>query len=403
MHPPAPVDILSPAFKADPFPFYARLRRDAPVYPVKIHDGRTAHLVTRYDDVVLVLKDPRFAKDRRNVLTPAQLAAQPKMPKFLVPLESNMLDTDDPQHRRLRSLVHKAFTPRIVEGMRARVQRIADELLTAAAMRGKMDLVHDFALPLPLTVIVELLGVPPGDQRKFHRWSQALMNATSPLRMLASFPELFLMMRYLRELIGDRRAHPRDDLLSALVQAEQEGGQLSEDEVLAMIVLLMVAGHETTVNLIGSGTLALLENPTELERLRRDPALIEPAVEELLRYTAPVETSTERFATEDVEIGGVTIARGTLVLAVLASANRDPSQFDDPDRLDLGRAPNRHVAFGQGIHFCLGAPLARLEAQIAFLSLLRRFPALRLAVPAHSLRWRRSYVVRGLQALPVAL
>jgi cytochrome P450 PksS len=399
----APVDIMSAEFKANPFPFYARLRKEAPVHPVKLPDGRTAHLVTRHDDVIMVLKDPRFVKDARSVMTPEQLAKQYWLPSFLQPLQNNMLDTDDPQHRRLRGLVHKAFTPRIVEDMRPRVQRIADELLSAAAMRGhRMDIVRDYALPLPLTVIVELLGVPPSDQRKFHRWSRAMMHATSNTKMLLSTPDLFLMMRYCRKLIQDKRARPEDDLLSALVQAEQEGGKLTVDELLAMIVLLMIAGHETTVNLIASGTLALLENPSELERLRRDPSLIDSAVEELLRYTAPVETATERYAREDVEIAGTPIPRGALVLAVLASANRDASQFADPDRLDLGRTPNRHVAFGQGVHFCLGAPLARLEAQIAFPTLLRRLPDLRLAAPAHTLRWRPTFVVRGLESLPVA-
>jgi cytochrome P450 PksS len=398
----APVDISSPEFKADPFPFYARLRREAPVHPTKLPDGRTAYLVTRYDDVVMVVKDARFGKDPLRVLTPEQLKKQPWLPGFLQPLARNLLDLDDPDHRRLRNLVHKAFTPRIVEDMRGRVQRIADELLTAAALRGQMDIVRDYALPLPLTVIVEMLGVPRSDQSKFHRWSKAMMHATSTKRMLLALPDLFLMMRYLRNLIRDKRTRPQDDLLTALVQAEQEGGKLTEDELLAMIVVLMVAGHETTVNLIASGTLALLQNPTELERLRQDPSLIEPAVEELLRYTAPVETATDRYAREDLQISGVTIPRGSVVLAVLASANRDASQFDDPDRLDLSRTPNRHVAFGQGVHFCLGAPLARLEGHIAFPTLLRRFPALRLAAPPHTLRWRPTLVVRGLESLPVA-
>ncbi|UQA59013.1 cytochrome P450 family protein [Polyangium aurulentum] len=404
MPPIAPVDLTAPEFKADPFPFYARLRREAPVHPTKLPDKRTAHLVTRYDDVVTVLKDDaRFVKDPQRALTPDQMTKQPWFPSFLQPLTRNMLDIDDPDHRRLRNLVHKAFTPRIIEDMRGRVQRIVDELLTAALIRGKMDLVRDFALPLPLTVIVQLLGVPPRDQGAFHRWSRAMMHATSTARMLTALPDLFLMMRYLRKLIRDKRERPQSDLLTALVQAEQEGGKMSEDELIAMIVLLMLAGHETTVNLIASGTLALLQNPTELERLRQDPSLIDSAVEELLRYTAPVETATERYTSDDVQLAGVTLPRGSLVLAVLASANRDASQFEDPDRLNLSRTPNRHVAFGQGIHFCLGAPLARLEGQLAFPALLRRLPRIRLAASPQSLRWRPTLVVRGLESLPVTL
>lgn len=402
MPPIAPVDILAPAFKADPFPFYARLRAEAPVFRTKLEDRRTVYLVTRYDDVVSVLKDPRFAKDRTKVLTPEQQAKQPWVPAFLKPLERNMLDVDEPDHRRLRNLIHQVFTPRVVEDMRARVQAIADELLAKVALRGRMDIVRDFALPLPLTVIAELLGIPEEARPRYHRFSSALMQTTSNLKMMLSLPLFWFMVRDLRALIAEKRARPRDDLLTALVQAEQEGSHLSENELLAMIVLLTVAGHETTVNLIASGTLALLQHPRELERLRQDPTLLKSAIEELLRYTNPVEMATERHAREDVELGGVTIPRGELVLAVLASANRDAAQFADPDKLDITRDPNRHVAFGQGIHYCLGAPLARLEGQIALATLLCTLPGLRLDAAPNTLRWRPTYIVRGLEALPVA-
>ena len=396
-----PVNILSREFKADPFPFYARLRAEMPVYRTKLPDKRQAWLVTRYDDVAALLKDDRFVKDRRSVMNPEQLGKQPWMPGFLRPIERNMLDLDDPDHYRLRTLIHKAFTPRIIEGLRERVQVIADDLLNAVTPVGHMDIVNDYALPLPLTVITELLGVPSLDQAKFHRWSKTIVQIGSAGSMVKALPSLFVFMRYLRKLIETKRANPEDDLLTALIQAEADGDKLSEDELLAMVVLLLIAGHETTVNLIASGTLALLEYPDQLERLRCDPTLIKTATEELLRYASPVETATERYAREEVTLHGVTLSKGELVLMVLASANRDETQFVHPEQLDLARNPNRHLAFGQGIHFCLGAPLARLEGQIAILTLLRNLPELHLGVAPEKLRWRPTFVVRGLESLPV--
>ena len=396
------VDISSAAFKANPHPFYAQLRKEAPVHRVTLGDKRPAWLVTRYDDVVTVLKDDRFAKDRRMVLTPEQMAKEPWIPKMLRPIERNMLDTDAPEHTRLRGLVHLAFTPRLVENMRARIQRLTDELLDAVQPRGRMDLIRDYALPIPTTVISEMLGVPVRDRHKFHRWSSAIVT-TVPSRwgILKAIPALVLFLRYIRKLVKLRRAAPKDDLVSALVAAHDAGDRLTEDELLAMVSLLLIAGHETTVNLIGNGMLALMENPEQMERLRADPGLIKPAVEELLRYDGPLETATERFAREDVTLSGVTIPRGEMVFAVVASANRDEGQFKDPDALDLTREPNRHLAFGQGVHFCLGAPLARLEGQIAINSLLRRIPELRLGVPSQALRRRPGLVLHGLKSLPV--
>jgi cytochrome P450 len=398
------VNIASPAFKANPFPFYARLRAEAPVFRLTLPDRQTAWLITRYDDVVQALKDERLAKDRLKALTPGQLAKQPWVPAMFRPLARNMLDLDPPDHTRLRALVHKAFTPKLVEEMRPRVERLTGELLDAAVARGRMDLIHDYALVVPTTIIAEMLGVPVADRHKFHRWSAALLQASSrSWGMFAAIFPVWRFLRYVRNLLRERKARPRGDLISALIQAEEAGQHLSEDELLAMVFLLLIAGHETTVNLIGSGTLALLQHPNQLARLRDDPALIRPAVEELLRYTSPVETATERFAREDVTVAGVTIPAGSLVFAVIASANRDERQFPDPDKLNLTREPNRHLAFGLGVHFCLGAALARLEGQIAIQALLRRAPGLRLAVPAESLRWRRGLVLRGLEVLPVTL
>jgi cytochrome P450 PksS len=398
-----PVNIGSPQFKANPFPFYARLRAEAPVHRMTLPTREDAWLVTRYDDVVRVLKDERFAKDTDNALTPEQAARQPWFRTMFKPLKRNMLDLDPPDHTRLRALVSKTFTPRLIEQMRDRIQALTDELFDKVQGHGRMDLIHDYALPLPTTIIAEMLGVPAEDRHKFHRWSNAVLSAgSSTWALWKAIPSVLLFMRYIRKFIKKRRASPRDDLVSALARAEEAGDTLSEDELLAMVFLLLVAGHETTVNLIGNGTLALLEHPDQLERLRDDPGLIKPAVEELLRYTSPVETATERYAREDVTVAGVTIPRGEMVFPVIASANRDERQFPNPDKLDLTREPNRHLSFGLGAHFCLGAPLARLEGQIAINTLLRRAPDLRLAVLPEALPWRRGLVLRGLEALPVA-
>jgi cytochrome P450 PksS len=396
------VNITSATFKANPYPFYARLRAEAPVFRVTLPDRQSAWLVTRYDDVSRVLKDEGFAKDRRNAMTPEQLARQPWIPDFAKPLTRNMLDLDGVDHDRLRALVQKAFTPRLVEQMRPRIEQLTEDLLSALKSRKQIDLIHDYALPLPTTVIAQMLGVPVKDRHRFHRWSQSLFQiSASRFGLLVALPSVWRFIRYIRRLLAARRAEPQDDLISALVEAEEGGERLSEDESLAMVMLLLVAGHETTVNLIGNGTLALLEHPDQMERLRGDPELIKPAVEELLRYHSPVETATERFARENTVVTDVTIPRGETVLAVLASANRDERQFADPDKLDLTREPNRHLSFGLGVHFCLGASLARLEGQLALNTLLRRTTRLQLAVPAPALRWRRGMVVRGLEALPL--
>src|SRR5262249_3776771 len=376
---PAAVDIASPALKANPFPFYARLRAEAPVYRVTLPTRETAWLITRYDDVAMVLKDERFVKDTLNALTPEQAARQPWFRKMFKSLKRNMLDLDPPDPTRLRPLGYKAFTPRLIEQMRERVQALTDELLDNVRDRGRMDLIRDYALPVPTTIIAEMLGVPVADRHAFHRWSKALMSAASSTWGLwKAIPTVWAFLLYIRKIIKKRRANPQDDLVSALARAEEAGDTLSEDELLAMVFLLLVAGHETTVNLIGNGTLALLEHPDQMAKLRNDPALIRPAVEELLRYASPVETATERYAREDVTIAGVTIPRGEMVFAVIASANRDERQFANPDTLDITREPNKHLAFGLGAHFCLGAPLARLEGQLAINTLLRRVPDLRL-------------------------
>ena len=399
-----PPDLANPQFKANPYPFYARLRAEAPVWRTTLPDKRVAWLVTRYEDVAGVLRDDTFAKDRLNAMDPEQLRKTPWVPGFLKPLERNMLDLDDPDHARLRALVSKAFTPRLIERLRGRIETLSEELLDVMEHKGGAELVGDYALPIPATVIAELLGVPAEDRRKFHRWSGKLVSVSSGRDLLRALPAALAFTRYLRKIIERRRAEPGDDLLTALIRAEEAGDKLSEDEVLAMAFLLLVAGHETTVNPIASGALALLEHPEQAEALSSDPSLTKPAVEELLRYTSPVELATERYAREDVEIAGTRIPRGELVLAVLGSANHDEREFEDPDVLNLTRDPNRHLAFGRGgVHHCLGAPLARMEGQIAISALLRRFPHARLAVAPETLRWRRGLFLRGLHMLPLVL
>src|SRR5919202_967078 len=323
------VDLFDPTFKANPYPTYTQLRSTAPVHRVAMPDGRNIWLVTRYDDAVAVLRDERFVKDWRSVMTPEQLAQMPPMPEVTRPLSRNMLDTDPPDHERLRALVSKAFTPRLIERMRPRIPEIADALLDAVEDKGEMDLIDDYAFPLPITVIAELLGVPTEDRDRFREWSDAAVsgNATQEYVEKILIPHMQAFTGYLSAMLEEKRKNPRDDLISALVPAEEAGDKLSEDELLGMVFLLLVAGHETTVNLIGNGMLALLQHPDQLQKLRNDPSLIKPAIEELLRYDGPVETSTERFAREDVAIGQTVIPQGEMVMVVIAAADHDPQRF----------------------------------------------------------------------------
>lgn len=395
------MNVTKPEFWANPYDHYARWREHTPVYRAVLSGSRSAWMVSRYDDVAALMKDQRFAKDPNRAKPENGSSQSMWLPGFAKPISRNMLDLDDPDHARLRMLVHKAFTPRVIEGMRERLESLTHELLNRVKLGQTFDLVTDYALPVPMTIITEMLGIPNQDQDKFHKWSTALVSAASAWDMLKAAPSLYFLVRYLKNLIKMRRGDLRDDLVSALITAEESGDHFSEDELLAMIVIILIAGHETTVNLIASGVLTLLQHPEQLARLHAEPTLIKPAIEELLRFTSPVANATERYAIEDMTLHGVNIKRGELVLGVLASANRDPSQFTQPDVFDISRDPNRHLAFGSGIHYCLGAPLARLEGQIAFQNLFDRFPDLRLAVNASELKWRGGIVVRALKALPV--
>jgi cytochrome P450 len=387
---------MDPAFVADPYPTYRRLRAEDPVH----HSPLGFWVLTRYDDVIAALRDPRLAKEAIAAWVAARFGAP--MPA----LGLSMLDRDPPDHTRLRGLVSKAFTPRVVEGLRPHIQQIVDGLLDRAEDAGALDLIEGFAYPLPVIVICEMLGVPVADHERFKGWSldiargldSALLPTDSdvPRRSMAARTAL---ADYFRELIARRRAAPRADLLSGLIAAEEAGDKLSENELLATCILLLIAGHETTVNLIGNGTLALLRHPDQLRLLRENPGLIGSAIEELLRYDGPVQR-TARIPSADVTIRGRKIAKGEMVMPFIGAADRDPAQFPDPDRLDLARADNRHIAFGWGIHFCLGAPLARVEGQIAIETLVRRMPKLALATDEP--QFRQSLTLRGLEHLRVA-
>ncbi len=318
-------------------------------------------------------------------------------------VENHMLNKDGADHARLRSLVNKAFTPRIIQAMRPRMQAIADELLDRVQSSKHMNVIDDYAFPLPIIVIAELLGIPAQDGNRFREWSDAVVNPTMDE---ASQKRFFVLMTeftdYLRALFTERKANPREDLISALILAEDAGDKLSEAELFSMVVLLIVAGHETTVSLIGNGVLALLQHADALAELQRNPALWRDAVEEVLRYDSPVERALTRWVTQDTEMDGQLLRKGDLVIPLLASANRDELLFDQQATFDIHRANTSHIAFGKGIHYCLGAPLARMEGEVALSTLFHRLPNVRLAAPIDALEWRLIPMFRSLKHLPVA-
>jgi cytochrome P450 len=393
------VDVLTynpflPEVREDPYPTYRALREADPVHRSPFMD---MWILTRYADVALVLRDGRFLADRTGWEGYQELPGADNTRSMLV--------LDPPDHTRLRGLVSKAFTPRMVERMSAQAQAIVDAALDAAAERGSLELIEDLAYPLPVTVIARMLGVPEEDWPRFREWSRVLVGALDPVAIqdadrLAEFIAAQKAINdYLADVVSRRRAEPGDDLISALVAVEERGDVLSERELVVMLVLLLVAGHETTVNLIGNGVLALLRSPDQLALLRGRPELLTAALEELVRWDSPVQL-TARVVGEDCKLGGRQLRRGELVMPLLGAANRDPAQFPEPDRVQLTREPNQHFSFGRGIHFCLGAPLARLEGRLAIGSLVRRFPDVRLdGEPVRS----ETVTLRGLRRLPLAV
>jgi hypothetical protein len=388
--------------RRDPLPAYRRLREDE---PIRRNRWQGSWLLSRYEDVAAVLRDPRFTTDRTGLLPFRMMRrGSQRHPDFVSLLDRNLLMLDGEEHRRVRGLVSKAFTPRRIEALRPRVEAIVDELLDAAAGKGEMELVRDLAHPLPVIVIAELLGVPLEDRERFRGWSNDVVQI---LDLLSGREGLRPAWRgaeglagYFRGLLAERRRAPQDDLLSAMLAAEEDGASLAEADLLALSSLLLAAGHETTTNLIGNAVLALLRHPGERKRLQDDLALMPGAVEEFLRFDSPVQV-TDRVVTEDLDFRGHRFRRGQLAVCLIGAANHDPARFPDPDRLDVTRADRGHLAFGLGPHVCLGAPLARLEAEVALAGLLRRFPD--FTGPSDPPGRRPSVVLRGPTALPLSL
>ncbi|MCP2169518.1 cytochrome P450 family protein [Goodfellowiella coeruleoviolacea] len=393
---------LDESFTNDPYALYAELRKSGPAHQVVLPSGLKVWLITGYEEARAALADPSVSKDGRafqavfdkHVTNPAERG------EFADVLSAHMLNSDPPDHTRLRKLVTKAFTARRIEQLRPRIEEITAELLDQMAGKDEVELLDAFAFPLPITVICELLAVPMDDRDAFRDWSNTIISGRGDDAMRDAS---MAMAGYLTQLIAHKRANPGDDMFSALIQASDEDDRLNEAELISMAFLLLVAGHETTVNLIGNGVLALLRHPDQLAALRADFGLLPNAIEEFLRYEGPVNTATLRFTTQPLRLGEVVIPAEEIVLVALASANRDPGRFADPDKLDITRPTSGHVAFGHGIHYCLGAPLARLEGEIAIRRLLERFPNLRLAADPVELSWRGSTIVHGLRTLPVGL
>ncbi|GGX41040.1 cytochrome P450 family protein [Streptomyces chartreusis] len=377
-----------------PHDVYRRLRDTAPVHRIAGADGNPAWIVTRYQDVREALTDPRLSVDKRH-------AKEGNYQGLTLPpaLDANLLNMEAPDHTRIRRLVVRAFTARRVEQLRAPIRETADRLLDALGPHGTTDLIASYAAPLPITVICDLLGVPDRHRRDFRVWTDTLV-APDPSRPQDAKAAVVAMLGFFGELLADKREEPADDLLSDLIAVRDEGDRLSEDELMSLAFLILFAGYENTVQLIGNAVLALLRHPEQLDALRADPEGIAAAVEEFHRFEGPALLAIRRFPTEDMTIGGVPVPAGETVLLSLAAANRDPARFPDPDRLDLSRDTSGHLALGHGVHHCLGAPLARAETEIALTALLERFPELALADGEP--RWRRSLRARGLLALPVS-
>ncbi len=402
-------DLADPVMFADPFPRYADLRRRGAVSPAysKQLMGGPGYMLTRHEHVLLLHNDVRFSSDPRSGSGGSSFMMR-HLPRMFRLLTDSMVYKDDPDHARLRRLVNKAFTPRMVQQMTGDIERIVGNLVDELARRGSetVDLVADYATPLPLSVISTMLGVGDEDRDEFHVLMERFvvrLGSGSGADAVRAIPTARKLYAVLVRLAAQRRAVPDDGLISRLLAANEDGDSLSDDEVIAMIFLLMLAGHDTTANLIGSSAVALMEHPDQADRLRDEPDLVPTAVEELLRFTTPVPVGTARTLLDEVEIEGTTMPKGSKVMGMIISANRDEAVFDRPDDLDLGRDPNRHLTFAFGKHFCLGNQLARLEGQIAIGSLVRRFPNMRLAVPRDRLEYKPVQALRGFRALPVTL
>ncbi|PAE88302.1 cytochrome P450 [Shouchella clausii] len=393
------IDFLNESFIRNPFPAYKQVREKDPVYRFLLPNGLYAWIVTRHEDAIAVFRDSRFITTPPHVMD----ITKPTGPIHKEIMSRNLLSVSPADHRRLRRLVQKAFTPRMVEKLRGRIVDIANELLDKVQHKEEMNLIEDYAFPLPIIVICEMLGVPFKDQDQFRKWSDTIMESVNNPQLAEQSEQVMsAFVDYLRGLIAEKRNHLQDDLISDLIRVEEDGDVLSEEEMYALVFVLIIAGHETTVNLIGNGMLALLEHSDQREKLQSQPELIHSAVEEMLRYDGPAEVSNIRWATEDVELQGKPVRKGDMLLISLATANRDKEAFEEPDMFDITRETNNHLAFGKGVHFCLGAPLARLEGEIAISTLLQRMPKLRLKKTGRdSLQWRPGMIIRGVKEIPL--
>ncbi|HGO9419389.1 TPA: cytochrome P450 [Bacillus cereus] len=395
------INLASAQFKEDAYEIYKESRKKQPILFVNQVEIGKEWLITRYEDALPLLKDNRLKKDWTNVFS------QDIKNMYLSVdnsdhLTTHMLNSDPPNHSRLRSLVQKAFTPKMIAQLDKRIERIADDLISDIERKGTLNLVDDYSFPLPIIVISEMLGIPKEDQAKFRIWSHAVIaSPETPEEIKETEKQLSEFITYLQYLVDIKRKEPKEDLVSALILAESEGHKLSARELYSMIMLLIVAGHETTVNLITNTVLALLENPNQLQLLKDNPKLIDSAIEEGLRYYSPVEVTTARWAAEPFQIYDRTIEKGDMVVIALASANRDETVFENPEVFDITRENNRHIAFGHGSHFCLGAPLARLEAKIAITTLFNRMPELQIKGNREEIKWQGNYLMRSLEELPL--
>jgi len=394
-----PINLASESFVNNKYAYYERLLEERPVARVKL-SVLNVYAVSRYDDCAAILKDPRVLRNRATATGGARVPFP--TPKALQPLLQSMIQEDDPRHRRLRELVRRAFRPQAIEKLEARIDAYSRELLDGLDGVGQFNLQADYALPIPVRMISDMMGVSRDSMPAFQSLMQVITSGFSGWRVLRTlFWDMPDTVRFVRELIRDKRRNPGDDILTGLIEAEDDGDRLTEDELVAMVFLLVVAGFETTVHLITNGVVALLEHPAQLERLRAEPALIEPAVEEILRHRGPVHSTKPGYAREDIVLQGVTIPRGKPVLPLLGAANHDPRAFEAPNEFDISRSPNRHLGFGHGVHFCLGAHLARAETRLALSNLFERFPDLELTVAPSQLKLQRLPGWHRYDGLPV--
>jgi len=397
-----PVNLSSAAFVNNKFEWYERIREERPVHQAKV-SVMTVYFVSRYDDCVDILKDPRVLRNRTTVTGGSRMPIPIPMPKSLKPMIESMITEDDPNHRRLRELVRRAFRPQAIERLESRIDSYSHELLDGLAGTGEFDLQAQYALPIPVRMISDMLGISREAMPKFQNTFGVLTKGFSGWRLLRTlFWDMPDTVRFVRNLVHEKRDNPSDDILTGLIEAEDDGDRLTEDEIVGMVFLLIIAGYETTVHLITNGVLTLLQHPDQLDRLRSDPALIDSAVEEILRHRGPIQSTKPGYATEDITLHGVTIPKGKPIMPLFGAANHDPRVFEAPLEFDIGRSPNRHLGFGHGVHFCLGAHLARAEAKLGIRNLIERFPDLRLAVASSALTLQRMPAWHRYDGLPVA-